>query len=150
MSTSRRGDNVKKGQRYQNSWAYKAALHKTKKLDPSAVQLAGLCPRCREVIQWKMKYGKYKPLSAPKKWCACFPNLSLCLITLFCPSSTLCGGRKVRLAYHHVCRECSGDKEVCGKCGKPAGGTETTQQTFSEHSNHEQPSESEEEEEYCR
>ena len=140
MSTTRKGDGVKKGQRYQNSWTYKPRLHETKKSDPSTVQLAGLCPRCREIIEWKIKYDKYKALSAPRKWYACFPCLSACLLTLFCSSSTLCGGRKVRLAYHHVCRKCSGEKELCGKCGKPARGTEATQRTLTEHSDHQQQS----------
>ncbi|CAI7998449.1 Uncharacterized protein C9orf85 homolog [Geodia barretti] len=121
MSTTRKGDGVKKGQRYQNSWTYKPRLHETKKSDPSTVQLAGLCPRCREIIEWKIKYDKYKALSAPRK-------------------CTLCGGRKVRLAYHHVCRKCSGEKELCGKCGKPARGTEATQRTLTEHSDHQQQS----------
>jgi hypothetical protein len=28
----------------------------------------GLCPRCHDIIEWKKKYRKYKPLTTPKRW----------------------------------------------------------------------------------
>jgi len=30
----------------------------------------GLCGRCHEMIEWKKRYRKYKPLTVPKKWFA--------------------------------------------------------------------------------
>lgn len=26
----------------------------------------GVCQRCKEVLEWRVKYSKYKPLSKPK------------------------------------------------------------------------------------
>lgn len=34
--------------------------------------ITGVCPRCKEQIDWKRRYGKYKPLSEPAKWYFCF------------------------------------------------------------------------------
>lgn len=28
----------------------------------------GVCQHCKEVLEWRVKYSKYKPLSKPKKW----------------------------------------------------------------------------------
>lgn len=30
--------------------------------------ITGVCPKCKDQIEWKRKYGKYKPLSEPAKW----------------------------------------------------------------------------------
>lgn len=68
MSTSRKGDSTKRGQRHQNSWTYKPGLHRTGKQGAVSLPLCGLCARCKEKIEWKRKYDKYKPLSAPRKW----------------------------------------------------------------------------------
>ena len=67
----RTGDRRKKAQRHQNSTAFKAGLHcqsGKKAKDAASIVLAGVCARCREKIEWKIKYDKYKPLSAPRKW----------------------------------------------------------------------------------
>lgn len=71
MSSSRKGNNAKKAQKYQNTWAYKPGLYKSgrqRAQNAATVSLAGLCVRCREKIEWKKKYDKYKPLTAPRKW----------------------------------------------------------------------------------
>lgn len=47
-----------------------------------------VCQRCREKIEWKKKYRKYKPLTAPAK----------------CEK---CGNRNVKAAYHHLCDDCA-------------------------------------------
>lgn len=31
-------------------------------------EITGVCARCKEQIDWKRKYGKYKPLTEPAKW----------------------------------------------------------------------------------
>lgn len=31
-------------------------------------EITGVCPRCKEQIDWKRRYGKYKPLHEPAKW----------------------------------------------------------------------------------
>lgn len=103
MSTTRKGNCVKKRQRHQNTWTYKPGLHRTGKRraqDVASLPLAGVCGRCREKIEWKIKYDKYKPLSAPRKWCVQhYPlfkywvdhapsHLSLCLYTVQCAEGT--------------------------------------------------------------
>ena len=131
--TTRRGGG-KRGQRYQNSWAYKPGLHKTGKkasLGVSSLQLETLCHRCREIIQWKIKFDKYKPLSAPRKWCV--PIAGVFFLTLSLPlSSAVCGCPKVKLAYRKVCGVCCGESDVCGKCGQQLTETDVD----SSHSEH--------------
>lgn len=69
MST-RKGNTAKRGQKYQNRAAYNPARYgqsrQTKQA--SAVGAGGLCARCKDKIEWKKKYDKYKPLTVPKKW----------------------------------------------------------------------------------
>lgn len=56
-----------------------------------------LCLKCKEVIEWKKKYRKYKPLTVPKK-------------------CTLCDNRNIKDAYHVICKECSEKIDKCSKC----------------------------------
>jgi hypothetical protein len=53
--------------------------------------------RCFEIIDWKKKYGKYKPRRQPGK----------CLG---------CDGKTVSQAYHQLCPPCSSSRRVCAKC----------------------------------
>lgn len=69
--SSQRGNTSKKGpQKYQNKTAFRNNLHdasdKTKMLNQLAIQ--GCCARCKEILEWKIKFKKYKMLSQPKKW----------------------------------------------------------------------------------
>ena len=59
----------------------------------------GVCQKCRDVIQWKKDYGKYKPLRAPAK-------------------CTHCNQRVITHAYHMLCLGCANFKNVCAKCGE--------------------------------
>ncbi|XP_045144517.1 uncharacterized protein C9orf85 homolog isoform X3 [Echinops telfairi] len=59
----------------------------------------GVCQRCKEVLEWRVKYSKYKPLSKPKKCVKCLQ-------------------KTVKDSYHIMCRPCAGELEVCAKCGK--------------------------------
>ncbi|KAF9591557.1 hypothetical protein IFM89_004611 [Coptis chinensis] len=59
--------------------------------------ITGVCPRCKTQIEWKRKYGKYKPLSEPAK-------------------CQRCSKRAVRQAYHSLCSACAKDSNVCAKC----------------------------------
>ena len=75
----RKGDRRKKGQKHQNHTAFKAGLHcqsGKKAKDAASIVLAGLCARCREKLEWKIKYDKYKPLRNGEPW-------SLGLISMF-------------------------------------------------------------------
>lgn len=58
-----------------------------------------MCQRCKEVLEWRVKYSKYKPLSKPKKCVKCLQ-------------------KTVKDSYHIMCRPCACELEVCAKCGK--------------------------------
>lgn len=60
------------------------------------------CRKCCDQIQWKVDYGKYQPLDRPKK----------------CNG---CREKKVAIAYHHLCQECSKETAKCAKCQKQFG-----------------------------
>ena len=100
MASTRRGGGSKGGQKYQNSVAYKAGRYgetRQTKL-AAALPLAGICARCKEKIEWKKQYGKYKPLSAPK-------------------TCVECQEKRVKQAYYRLCQVCAERKQVCAKCG---------------------------------
>lgn len=56
-----------------------------------------VCQKCRDVIEWKIKYRKYKALKAPA---AC----------------NKCLERKIKKAYHVLCRDCAIANKQCAKC----------------------------------
>uniref|UniRef100_A0A2N9HT46 Uncharacterized protein n=1 Tax=Fagus sylvatica TaxID=28930 RepID=A0A2N9HT46_FAGSY len=60
-------------------------------------EITGVCPRCRDQIEWKRRYGKYKTLIEPAK----------------CQQ---CSKRNVRQAYHSLCPGCAKEQSVCAKC----------------------------------
>ena len=99
--SSRKGTAEKKGQKYQNSTAYKPERYgKSRQVKlAGALPLAGVCTRCKEKLEWKKKYDKYKPLTVPKR----------------CVS---CGEKKVKQAYYRLCQECALSNHVCAKCGE--------------------------------
>ncbi|QQP35510.1 C9orf85 [Caligus rogercresseyi] len=58
------------------------------------------CPKCSGVIQWKIDYGKYKPLSRPGK-------------------CVRCQERRIKQAYHTLCENCTSEGGgLCAKCGE--------------------------------
>ncbi|KAJ8040298.1 hypothetical protein HOLleu_14549 [Holothuria leucospilota] len=95
-----RGNHKKRGQKYQNTTAFKNDLHdrsgKTKAMN--SMVISEVCARCKDVIQWKIQYKKYKPLSQPKK-------------------CTKCLQKTVKAAYHVICSKCAKENGVCAKCG---------------------------------
>ncbi|KAJ3163890.1 hypothetical protein HK101_000582 [Irineochytrium annulatum] len=87
----------KKAQKHQNQFAWQPSKH-----SPAAIKLAstptrGLCKKCADVIEWRKRFGKYTPLTVPKK----------------CVS---CEQKAVRDAYHILCRKCACEQDVCAKC----------------------------------
>jgi len=60
-------------------------------------EITGVCQRCKEQIDWKRKYGKYKSLTEPAKCQRCLK-------------------RNVRQAYHNLCNGCAKEQNVCAKC----------------------------------
>ncbi|GFO36886.1 hypothetical protein PoB_006339100 [Plakobranchus ocellatus] len=59
--------------------------------------IEGICQRCKDIIDWKIKYKKYKPLTQP----------STCV---------RCHNKTVKRAYYTVCLPCATAAEVCAKC----------------------------------
>ncbi|KAJ1922548.1 hypothetical protein IWQ60_004990 [Tieghemiomyces parasiticus] len=87
----------KTGQKYQNSHAFIHNRNSKKTRTILALPVNGLCKRCYDVIQWRKTYRKYKPLTVAKK-------------------CVRCEQKKVREAYHILCRDCARDLKVCAKC----------------------------------
>ncbi|XP_047278724.1 uncharacterized protein C9orf85 isoform X2 [Homo sapiens] len=56
-------------QKHQNTFSFKNDKFdksvQTKKINAKLHD--GVCQRCKEVLEWRVKYSKYKPLSKPKK-----------------------------------------------------------------------------------
>jgi hypothetical protein len=58
----------KKGQKYQNKEAFRhnKASKKTAKI--LAMPISNVCQHCKDILEWRKQYRKYKPLTQPKKW----------------------------------------------------------------------------------
>ena len=69
----------------------------TKKIN--AKRHDGVCQCCKEVLEWSVKYSKYKPLSKPKKCVKCLQ-------------------KTVKDSDHIMWRPCACELEVCAKYGK--------------------------------
>ncbi|XP_057952971.1 uncharacterized protein LOC131147226 [Malania oleifera] len=76
--------------KHQNAYTWKpnAGIKKNEtelggKLRPYS-EITGVCLRCKGQIEWKRRYGKYKPLSEPAK-------------------CQRCSKRAVRQAHHNLC-----------------------------------------------
>ncbi|GFY50710.1 uncharacterized protein C9orf85 homolog [Trichonephila inaurata madagascariensis] len=101
MSTQRGNVTRSRPQKHQNTVAFKndkyGQTHQTKMLN--AMKLSSLCSKCEGIIQWKIKFKKYKPLTVPAK----------CI---------KCEEKTVKSAYHNICSNCSENLNVCAKCGE--------------------------------
>merc|ERR1711997_305456 len=102
MST-RPGSHLKKkpGQKHKNVSTFKFDKYRT---DPQAkslksLQVVNCCPRCTSVIEWKIKYGKYKMLTTPAKCVDCLQKV-------------------VKHNYHIRCEACVLKSGKCAKCGE--------------------------------
>lgn len=103
MSTQRGNASRTRAQKHKNRHVFKNDLHdKTpQQMRLNKMHVSTVCQRCKEVIEWKIKYKKYKPLTQAKT-CA------------------RCQQRTVRKAYHVICRDCAVKDHVCAKCLKSA------------------------------
>ncbi|XP_037724818.1 uncharacterized protein C9orf85 homolog [Drosophila subpulchrella] len=103
MSTQRGNVSRTRAQKHTNRHVFKNDLHdKTpQQLRLNAMHVSTVCQRCKEQIEWKIKYKKYKPLSQAK-------------------TCTHCKERTVKKAYHVVCRDCAIKANACAKCLKSA------------------------------
>ncbi|KAH8274189.1 hypothetical protein KR018_001603 [Drosophila ironensis] len=100
--SSQRGNVARtRAQKHKNRHVFKNDLHdKTpQQLRLNSMHVSTVCQRCKEQIEWKIKYKKYKPLTQAKT-CA------------------HCKQRTVKKAYHVVCRDCAIKAGACAKCLK--------------------------------
>ncbi|KAL1786751.1 hypothetical protein HispidOSU_024854 [Sigmodon hispidus] len=113
-------------QKHQNTFTFKNDKFdksiQTKKINAKLHD--GVCQHCKEVLEWRVKYSKYKPLSKPKKCVRCLQ-------------------KTVKDSYHIMCRPCACELEVCAKCGKKEDivipfnkETEASENTENEDSSH--------------
>lgn len=88
-------------QKHQNKSAFKPDLYGCNKRvsEAKALAIGGVCTRCKEQIEWKKSFAKYKPLTTPRK-------------------CTVCAQKTVKHAYHRICMPCVLKNQMCGKCGK--------------------------------
>ncbi|TSR04283.1 hypothetical protein Baya_10890 [Bagarius yarrelli] len=90
-----------RGQKYQNTTAFKndkyGASPQVKKANAKVHD--GVCQRCKDILEWKVKYNKYKPLTQPRK-------------------CVKCQQKTVKDAYYIMCRPCALQLQLCAKCGK--------------------------------
>lgn len=98
--SSQRGNAKKSGPpKHPNKGVFNNTLHdkskKTKALN--SLEINGCCARCKEVIAWKIKYKKYKPLSQSRK-------------------CVKCDQRTIKDAYYTVCVPCAVKNGICAKC----------------------------------
>ncbi|XP_013195419.2 uncharacterized protein C9orf85 homolog [Amyelois transitella] len=102
MSNSRGNISRKRPQKHQNKTVFKNDLHDTshKTKFINSLEITGVCKRCKDIIDWKIKYKKYKPLTAPRKCVGCEQ-------------------KAIKYAYHLLCTKCVTEKNVCAKCCKP-------------------------------
>ncbi|XP_076855151.1 uncharacterized protein C9orf85 homolog [Brachyhypopomus gauderio] len=124
MSSRRGGASSSRSQKYQNTTAFKndkyGASPRVKKANAKVHD--GLCQRCKEILEWKVKYNKYKLLTQPRKCVKCLQ-------------------KSVKDAYYIMCKPCALKLELCAKCGKkeeiviPLGGAEgeEPQETTDQH-----------------
>jgi Uncharacterized conserved protein (DUF2039) len=101
MSTARgSGVGRTRAQAYQNTHAFRHNKNSKKSnLLRARVNTGGLCLRCSEKIEWRIKYRKYKPLTQPRK----------------CNG---CDERSVRHAYRTLCDDCADKRGVCPQCAE--------------------------------
>ncbi|KAM3611362.1 uncharacterized protein V6R79_017171 [Siganus canaliculatus] len=101
MSSQKGNVSRSRGQKHQNIVAFKNDKHgasvQVKKANSKTHD--GLCQHCKDVLEWKVKYNKYKSLTQPRK-------------------CVKCSQKTVKDAYHIICKPCSLQQEICCKCGK--------------------------------
>uniref|UniRef100_A0A8C2T7S9 Chromosome 9 open reading frame 85 n=1 Tax=Coturnix japonica TaxID=93934 RepID=A0A8C2T7S9_COTJA len=101
MSSEKGNVARRRPQRHQNVRAFKNDKYDTsarlKKINAKLHD--GVCQHCKDILEWRVKFSKYKLLSKPKKCVKCLQ-------------------KAVKDPYHIICRPCASKLGVCAKCGK--------------------------------
>jgi len=101
MSSQKGNTSKKKAPAHQNSYAFKHNPNSILTEKILSIPNEGLCDRCSEIIEWKKKYRKYKPLTTPAK-------------------CTHCEEKKITRSYHLLCATCCNTLKLCAKCKLPS------------------------------
>ncbi|KAM7416543.1 hypothetical protein PAMA_018550 [Pampus argenteus] len=101
MSSQKGNVSRSRGQKHQNATAYKNDKYgATVQVQKAKSKIHdGLCQHCKGILEWKVKYNKYKTLTQPRK-------------------CVKCSQKSVKDAYHIICKPCSVQLNICCKCGK--------------------------------
>ncbi|XP_050448744.1 uncharacterized protein LOC126850107 [Cataglyphis hispanica] len=101
MSCQKGNTSRSRPQKYQNHTAFKNNLYDNSKKIKfiNSIEVVNVCERCKKIIEWKIKYRKYKALKAPMKCIKCEQKI-------------------VKHSYHNICLPCAKQNEICPKCGK--------------------------------
>lgn len=101
MSSQRGNASRSRSQKHKNTIAYKNDKYGASVQVQKAKSKVhdGLCQRCKDVLEWKVKYNKYKPITQAR-------------------TCVKCSQKTVKDAYHVICKPCSIKLELCAKCGK--------------------------------
>jgi hypothetical protein len=72
MSSQRGNLSRTRKQKYQNAGTFKNNLHDTSQTTKkiNTIEHKGVCDHCKEVLEWKIHFRKYKLMAQAKKWCA--------------------------------------------------------------------------------
>ncbi|XP_030049723.1 uncharacterized protein C9orf85 homolog [Microcaecilia unicolor] len=101
MSSQRGNVSRTRPQKHRNVTVFKNdkfdSSSQTKKINAKLHD--GVCQRCKDILEWRVKFSKYKALSQPKKCVKCLQ-------------------KTVKDAYHLICRPCACRLNLCAKCGK--------------------------------
>ncbi|XP_023659015.1 uncharacterized protein C9orf85 homolog [Paramormyrops kingsleyae] len=100
--SSQKGNTARtRGQKYQNTTAFKNNKYGTSVQVKTATAKVhdGVCQHCKDVLEWKVRYNKYKPLTQPRKCVKCLQ-------------------KTVKDAYYIICKPCALRLQQCAKCGK--------------------------------
>ncbi|XP_066472460.1 uncharacterized protein C9orf85 homolog [Tiliqua scincoides] len=101
MSSQRGNVSRTRAQRHQNVEVFRNDKHDSsaqrKKINAKLHE--GLCQHCKEVLEWRVKFNKYKLLAKPKKCVKCLQ-------------------KTVKDSYHTICKPCACELDLCAKCGK--------------------------------
>ena len=88
-----------RGQRYQNTFAYKHNKSSKKTEHILSLPVGGVCQRCYDQLMWRKMFRKFKPRTVFGK-------------------CNHCAKKNVRNSYCNICRDCSTAANCCAKCGE--------------------------------
>ncbi|ELT99762.1 hypothetical protein CAPTEDRAFT_118161 [Capitella teleta] len=101
MSSEKGNAKRSRPQKYKNLHGFKNTLHDTSRRTKqiNSIEVKDCCARCTEIIEWKIKYKKYKLLAAPRK-------------------CVRCEEKTVKQAYTVACNSCAEKLKICAKCNQ--------------------------------